>query len=261
VIQSDSARLTSQLLAAFAHPETKQSDIPLRTGVILSGYKDDAFTALLQVIVGGSNLASTTWDLGASLLTGGKVRDEISRRATVGTPGVPVVLEREVSLARGPYEVVAVTHDVTSDRIGSRRDEGAMPDLDAEAVTVTQIAVVQGTSGAFLRGGQVDATGFIVRDEADPVLADRPTALLGLVCRRKDEKSRVRVERSLVGETTTRFPPMEIELGEDRCAQFRDVVPAGTLGTGAFRYEVAIARDGKKVAEGSRTFRAVKAGG
>jgi hypothetical protein len=51
------------------------------------------------------------------------------------------------------------------------------------------------------------------------------------------------------------FPVLEIDLEDDRCAQIRDVIPAETLGSGAYLYEVRVLREGNTLDETARGFR------
>ena len=46
------------------------------------------------------------------------------------------------------------------------------------------------------------------------------------------------MRRELVGEASTPLPQLTLDFGTDRCAQLRDVIPAGTLGEGRYRYRV-----------------------
>jgi hypothetical protein len=131
VIQSASASRTSRLLAAFAAPDALLSEVAMRTTVIPTGWADDGFTALVQVAVSARDVPATTWDVGTSLVSRERVRDEGSGRITVSVPGVPVVFEREVKFSSGPYELVSVAQEVQLGQVGSRRDEGSWPDLDA----------------------------------------------------------------------------------------------------------------------------------
>ncbi len=83
-------------------------------------------------------------------------------------------------------------------------------------------------------------------------MTDRPTALVAYVCRSKGERKPLRVERQLVGQSAVTFAPIVLEPAGDACAQVRDVIPAETLGTGAFQYVVTVSRDQKVLATTQR---------
>ncbi len=258
VIQSESARRTSKLMAAFVSPATQKSEVPMRMSVIPTGYVDGAFSALVQVAVAGGEVPGTTWDLGASLVSRERVREEGSGRISVNVAGAPVVFEREMKFSSGPYEIVSVAHEATTGQVASRRDEGSWPDPDAEAVVLGPIAVVQPIAGAFLRNGKASTSGTLAQSEQDPVRADRPTALVGIVCRGKHAAGKLRIERKLEGESKVDFPLMEIDMGSDRCALFRDLVPPGTMTAGFFRYEVRVPGGEAELARTERTFLTVQ---
>lgn len=253
IIQGDSARLTSRLLATFAAPEASRIDVPLRIGLVPLGYRGGVFIARVQVVVPGSPVAGSAWDVGASLVSRGQVREDVSERVELQTPGVRVVLEKEMRFAAGPYELVAVAHESRTDRIGARKIEGSWASPDEKLAMVGPIALLQPASAAFLRGGAKHVTGNMVVDESDPVRADLPAALVGIVCRAKDQRETLRVERVLIGETETTFPPTEMAFpAQERCAQVRDLIPAATLGEGRYRYRIRISDRSGVLAEAER---------
>ena len=253
VIQSESARLTSHLLAAFAAPEAIKSDLPVHLTLIPTGYQDGRFSALVQVAVPGSGFPASTWDLGASIISRGKVR-ETSGRLTVSSPGAPVVLQQSMSFAPGPYEIVAVAHNLTIDVVASRQMEGAWPKPNAELAAVGPIAVVQPTRAAIRKEDQVKTSGALAFSENDPVRIDRPTALMAMICKSRDQKGSLQVERDLVGESAVAFPAMEMELGKESCALIQDLIPAGTMTPGAFSYRIRVLDDGTELARAERKF-------
>ena len=67
----------------------------------------------------------------------------------------------------------------------------------------------------------------------------------------------MRVERRLVGETTAEFEPNELDLGEDRCVQIRDLVFERTMTEGAFSYQVRVLRGDEELASGQLDFHAI----
>lgn len=256
VIQSESARLTSRLLAAFTAPDVVKSVLPVHGVVIPTGFRDDRYTALVQVSAGFSPLPGTTWDMGLSLVAQGKVSEEASGRVTVSGPGVPVVFEVEVSFKPGPYEIVAVAHETTSNRIATSVLAGTWADPDDTTASVGPIAVLQPTAGAFLRESDLRRSGALGLGEGQRARTDRTTAFVGLVCRAKSRKGRLRVERRLIGDSTAEFEPLELDLAEERCAQVRDFVPAKTMTPGAFKYEIRVLDQEEELASSVRDFAA-----
>ncbi len=255
--RSEKARATARLLASLAVPETMRNGIPIRANLIPTGYQDGAFTALVQVAVPGSSLLDATWDVGASLVSRGTLRADASARIRTSTPGAPFVLEREMKFAPGPYEIVAVARESAGDRTAAATADGSWPDPEAMAATVGPIAVLQPSAGAFVRNEDVHARGSLVRDDSDPLRVGLATAVIGLVCQRPGEKEALRVERKLTGEGLVEFPPIELQPSEDPCSQVRDMIPAGTMGAGTFRYEIRVLEGGEEVARGERTFVAI----
>jgi len=256
VIQSESARKTSKLMAAFLTPDGQKSDVPIRTVIIPTGYDRGLFSALVQVAVAGGEIPGSTWDLGASLVSRERVAQEVSGHISVSVPGAPAVFEREMKFPPGPWELVSVAHETATGQVASRRDEGSWPDPDAAQAVVGPISVVQQVQGAFLRDGKVRTSGSLAQPEQAALRIDRPTAVVGIVCRGKRFHGTLRVERSLEGESRADFPTLRIDMGEERCAIFRDVVPARTMSEGYFRYSVQVLDDQAELARGERTFRA-----
>lgn len=254
VLQSDSARRTSKLLAAFIAPEAKRNEVPVRTALVPTGFVDGRFTALVQVAVAGSSVPGAWWDLGASLVSRERVRDEGSVRIRVDAPNTPAAFEKEMAFSPGAYELVSVAMDATTGQVGSRRDEGTWPDPEADDVLLGPIAVLQPAAGAFSRDGRTATTGALARTGDDAVRADAPTALVGIVCRRKGLDGPLRLERKLEGEIAVPFAPMELDLGDDRCAQIRDLVRGGTMRAGFFRYEIRVVKNGLDLARAERSF-------
>ena len=226
----------------------------MQTNLIPSGFEQGEFSALLQVSIPGTMLAAAEWELGASMLAREKVRDEVSGRLSVSRTGLPVVLEREVQLKPGRHEIVAVAHELTSDILLSDRRELVWPDPDGQPATCGPIALLQPTPGAFLRDGEIRASGSLARAPEEPLNSHLPTALMTLVCRDKRQNGPLVIERTLVGQTRVVFPDLEFDLEDDRCAQIRDVIPAKTLGPGAYRYELRILQEERTLDEAARKF-------
>jgi hypothetical protein len=257
VIQSDSSRLTSRLLAAFSTPQVVRGDIPLGIEVIPTGYSEGSFGALVQLLVPGSRYPSAGWDLGASVVAHGQVRENSSAHLEVATAGVPLVLEQEMRFLPGQYQIVAVAHETSTDQIASRQRDGAWPDLRDVFGAVGPIAILQPISGLFHRKGTTQVKGSVARREGEAVPPDSPTAFVTLVCRGELLKGRLRAERRLVGESPVSFSPQDLDLEGASCAQIRDMVPAGAMGAGAFRYEVKMLSGEREVASGERKFAVV----
>lgn len=260
VLQSEDERRTARLLAAFLTPNAERNDMPIRASLIPAGYEDGAFVALLQVAVAGAPAPGAAWDLGASVVSRDRVREGGSGRIVVGAAGVPVFFEKRMRFSPGPYEIVSVAHDATSGQIASRRDEGTWPDPDSGDPSVGPIAIVQPGEGAYLRDGQPAHSGMRAQSEEDPVRTDRPTAAVTIVCRGGGGPGSYLVTRRLEGESSVDFPPVEVELRDERCAQIRDLIPPGSMTSGIFHYRVSVSREGESVARGERSFPAVQPG-
>ena len=258
VVQSESSRTTSRLMAAFGAPDTVvQSDIAVHGIVIPTGFDEGKFSALVQVVAGGSPLSATTWDLGLSLVSRGEVREDASARLSVSGAGTSVVLETEMSFPPGPYELVVVAHETTADQIATSQLEGKWEKPDAGLVTVGPIAVMQPARAAFLREGEIRLSGALGRDDQEPLQTHLPTAAISLICRGRKQKGTLRVERHLVGDSSAEFPVTDLEAEEERCAQIRDVIPSGVMTAGAFDYELRVFDGDTELAMGTRTFFAV----
>lgn len=254
LLKSPSARLTSRLLNAFTQRAGSESNVGLRAGLVATDFRDGSYRALLQISVPGTAVPGASWDLGASLLARDEIRDEVSGTLSVGRPGVPLILEREVRLRPGPHEIVAVAHERTTGFVLSEHLQISWPDPNDQPVTCGPIALLQPIAGAFVRAGETRTSGSLARSDTDPVRPDLPVALMGLVCGRRRHKGLLRVERSLIGATTVEFPLVQFRLEGERCAQVRDLIPAGMLGPGGYRYELRILKDGKVLDEASRDF-------
>jgi VWFA-related protein len=239
VIQSEEKRRASRLLAAFAAPEAVESDSKILGTVVPTGYHDGEFSALVQLAVPGSPLAGTVWDMGLSLVARGKVREDAAGRVSVSGAAVPVIFETEMDFAPGPYELIAVAHETSADSISTGRVEASWPDPDDGPATIGPVAVLQPSDGAFLRDTEFRTRGSRAILPKQPARTDRPTAMIGIVCRGTG-KRRLRIERTLEGDSAAEFKPQELDLSDERCALFADRIAAGTMTSGAFRYEVRV---------------------
>lgn len=258
VIQSESARRTSEILRAFSSPDSIPDPFGVQTGVVPTGFRNGTYSALLQISVPGSPLHGATWDLGGSLVSDHKVRDKASGRLSASAPNVPVIFEHEMSFKPGAYEIVAVAHEERSGLIASSQTDFDWPQLKGGDPRVGPIVVLQPASGAFLREGQTRRSGSLFVPESDPLFTSRPTAFVGIVCRGKGRQS-VTAERRLIGDKVHEFPALELELDDQPCAQVRDVIPSNTLTSGYYRYEIQLRQGGSILETGQREFVALDA--
>ncbi len=258
IVESESARLENRLLGAFGAPEVADGPLVVHGELVPIGFDDGRYSALVQIAVPGIALQGSTWDLGASLVSRNRVQAEAQGRLTVSGPGLPVVLEREIRFPPGPYEVRSVAHETSTDLVASANTEVSWPDPNRGPACVGPFALLQPELAAFTRDGQVRMSGPLGVPAEQPVLTDEPTAFVGLVCRgRGGRGGALRVERWLRGASRVEFEPIELGAGGDRCAQVRDVVPAGALGPGSYSYEVRVLDGDYELASGGREFFAV----
>jgi VWFA-related protein len=257
VIQSEPKRRASRLLAAFAGTTGQAVHQELHGVVVPTGFEDGAFSALVQLHVPGSALPGVAWELGASLVSRGKVREDASGQVSIHRPGVPVVYETEMRFKPGPYELMIVAHEAGTEQIVTGRLEGEWPDPDDAAASVGPIVTMQPQKGAFLRDEQLKPHGALGRGADRAVRPELATAFIGIVCRGRSAKGGMRVERRLVGETTAEFEPSELDLGEDRCVQIRDLVFERTMTEGTFSYQVRVLRGDEELASGQLDFHAI----
>jgi hypothetical protein len=253
VIQSDNARLTGRVLSAFAAPAsgTGGSDA-VHVGLIPISYADGTFKARVQIALAGSAVPSTTWDIGASLVTRGAVWQDGSGRIQVTVPNTPVVFEKDMEFAPGDYDLVTVAHEAQTDTVLSKETHGSWPKLDAELASLGPIAVSQRRAGGFLRNGVTQTQGAVVVAEDELLRADAPTAVIALVCRAKDQKRPLDVTRLLIGEQETPVGTTQLDMGSERCAQVLDLIPPKMLGAGRYRFVITVSSDGRELARAER---------
>ena len=253
VILSASSRVTNRLLAHFAG-DTEAGSSPLRAGFVPLAWKEGRYTALLQVVAPPTSLPTATWDLGASVMARDKVAAQASARTTVAAAGVPVMVETIVEMKPGPFEMVAVAREITTEKVFSSRSEGSWPDPDDALAQVVQPVVLQPGPGAFTRDGQIRKSGSLVHGKDDPLDASRPTALVALICRSKMVKTALDVTRVLEGASPVEFPPLSLDLNDERCGQVRDMIPAKTLGPGRYHYRIVVREEGSVIGMGETSF-------
>jgi VWFA-related protein len=237
VLQSEAARRTAQLLGAFAMGGSR-GELGLRAEVVPTGYEDGAYLALLQLSLPATALPAASWEVGASLIRRERVIEEVARTLAVREVGVPLVLEHALRLAPGPFELAAVARESGTGYVLSEHRRLTWPDPDGRPVTCGPLVLLQPTVGAFVRNDVTRRSGALALADSGTVLPDRPTALMGLVCRDRRRRGPLRIERSLVGDAAVDFPQLQFELDRERCAQVRDLIPAGVLGPGGYRYEM-----------------------
>jgi VWFA-related protein len=253
VVASASSRLTSRILRAFAAPDSIADPFEVRTGLIPTGYKDGRYAALLQVAIPGSALTGAAWDLGATLVQREKVRGRAAGHIASNTPGVPVILESEIEIPAGAYDLVAVAHEDRTGLVASSSLKLDWPALKEAHAGIGPIAVVQPVVGAFLRGDATRKSGSVIARDGDPVDPSRPTAVVTVVCPAGNKEATRIVERVLTGPTLHEFPPQDMT-GEAACVQLRDVVPSNTLRGGPYRYVLRVVAGEETLAEATREF-------
>jgi VWFA-related protein len=234
VFESDSARTTSHLLAAFLEPSA-QGRVALEGSLVPLAFEDGRYRALVQITIPASSLPAA-WDVGATAVRGGGVGDEVSARIVVDSAGTRAVLEEEMTFRPGPFEIVCVARDSRSGEIGSTRVQGVWPEPDRVPV-FSQLGLLQPANSVFVRAGVVRKDGSLSVPRTRPVRPDLPVMVYGLVCRSSKTRAPLTVTRKLRGENTIDLPPLTVDLGGDRpCAPIVDSIPAGRLATGRVSY-------------------------
>jgi VWFA-related protein len=254
IVQSDSARLTSRLLHAFGSAGSIPDPLSVRLGLMPIDFSDGQYSALLQIAMPGTPLQEGAWDLGASLVSREKVREKIAGRIDVSTPGTPVVLEQELQLKPGSYEISSVAHETISGLIASGRLNIDWPAPEGSGAAIGRVALLQPVPGVFSRDGENRLSGSLLLPPSEPASIGSPIALISLICRDRRHEGSFIIERSLTGNTAQDFPPLTIELDENRCAQVRDLLPADSLQPGYYLYELRLLRDERILQEQAREF-------
>ena len=67
-------------------------------------------------------------------------------------------------------------------------------------------------------------------------------------------KTPLDVTRVLEGVSPVEFPPLTLDLKDERCGQVRDMIPAKTLGPGRYRYEITVREKGTVIGTGETGF-------
>ena len=254
VIQSDATRVTGRVLGAFASPTANvAANGSVHVGLIPISYKEGNFRARVQVAVSGTAVPATTWDIGASLVSKGIVRQDGSGRIQVSLPNTPIVYEKDMDFAPGEYDLVAVAREVQTDTLASKEVHGSWPKLDKELACLGPISVSQPLTGGFLRNGESRTQGAVIVAEDESLRRDTPVAVISLVCRAKDQKRPLRVVRTLYGEKETPVGTTQLDVSSERCGQIVDLIPPHSLGTGRYRFVITVSSDGNELARGERT--------
>ncbi len=258
VLPSESERRTARLLTAFVAPGIAHKDLTVRGTLIPLGFEHGRYRALVQVLAPGSPVSDAVWDLGASLVSGGEMRQDDSGRLTIKRSGVPVVFESEMRFDPGPYELILVAHDTTSNQIGTIRIEGSWPER-GDGPAIGPIAVIQKSAGSvFLRQDAPRVGGSLARADKETVRTDEPTHLLTLVCRGKGRPT-LRIARTLEGDSVTEFPATDVRFDDEPgpCVQIRDMIPAKTMVSGVFDYKVRVLDGATELATATQTIYAL----
>ncbi len=241
VIPSEKAVVDARRLAAFVNPRANGAALTL--GLIPAGCDGKKYSGLFQLAIPDGGPTGTVWAVSAAIIANGSVLQEFDRTVTTQQNDQPLIVEHMLDLPPGSYQVVALAENASLGVLHSGQLETALPKSEETGVTVTAPVALQPQSGWFLRDDTAPRpTGPVIRADGEPMRAELPTALVGYVCRSKGEKGALNVERRLVGQSAITFPPISLEPSGDRCAQVRDVIPAGMLGDGNFLYMVTVSR-------------------
>ena len=240
VVQSESARRTAMLLSAFTAPDDVKDAARIQGGIVPLDVQDGHLRILVQASLPETEMAEgETWDMGMSLVSGGDVPHEASGRVTVDRAGVKLLLESDMDVAPGPFEVALAAVEDATGKIASGRLQESWAGTIAPSGIVA-ISVLQPTEGAFVRDGTLRRSGSMIVPAGHPVHADLPTALVTLVCRTEKKQTAARVHRALTGATEKTFPTLDLSLKEKACVQVRDVLPAGSLAAGTSTYTIGV---------------------
>ena len=242
IVPSPTMITQARLLAAHMGGDSL-NDNPLSVSIYPVGGTSQQLKVLAQVRMPTSGMPpaiDTTWDVGFDVVSGGAVVAHNSGRVAWRGNGEPPVYQTTLSLPTGPYEIVAVAREDTTDAIRSGRVSGRWPASSADGVTLSLPVVAQPQRGGLVVDGKVKATGIVVRDAGNPVDSRASLAFVTAACISAPAGTHLRAERSVVGETEVKFDSTTLKADEGRCAQIRDLVAAGTFGAGRFTYYVQI---------------------
>jgi len=241
--------------SAFAQDE---SGIAMRGVVIPTGFQAGKYSAMIQVAVDGSSVPDATWELDAIFASRRGTPQEFSSRVTAAGPDTPVAFE--VQLEFEPGDTSLTLEASGADKRGRHKVLVHWPDPDSERGTVSPIALLQPSQGAFMRGESLQSRGALACGADNSIQSQLPTAVISVVCRGPGVRDTVRIDRKLAGAASVDFQTIELLPEHDRCAQVRDIIPPGALGTGTFNYEVHLTTDTGRLASGTRQFLAAAGG-
>jgi VWFA-related protein len=241
VIPSEEAMNASRRLAAQLNPQANGAALTL--GLVPVGFDGKKYSEMFQLAVPDGGPAGSVWAISASIIISGRIVDEFDRTVEFQQADQPLVVEHMLDLPPASYQVVAVAENTTLGTLHSGQVEAVGPEVGKDGASVTVPVALQPESGCFVRDGTGPRkSGAVVRVDGETLRAGLPTAVVAYVCRGKNERNPLQIERRLVGQTAVTFPPIALEPKGDPCAQVRDMVPATTLGDGVFQYEVNVLR-------------------
>lgn len=242
VIPSRETLTQTRLIAAHFDDPALQSR-PLSVSFYPVGGSTKSFQVLAQVRLPERDVPlarDALWDVGFDVMSQGEIVAHSSSGVTWRGSGQPPVYQTTLSLPAGPYEIVAVAHEASSDSIRAGRLNGTWPPLPADPVTLSLPALAQPQSGGIVLDGKVRATGIVVRGDGNPVDPRTSVAFVTAACVEGPKDAVFRAERRIVGATEVSFAPMRLSPDEGRCVQIRDLVAAHSLGAGRLTYFVRI---------------------
>ncbi len=242
VIPSRETLTQTRLIAVHFDDPALQSR-PLSVSFYPVGGSTKSFQVLAQVRLPERDVPlarDALWDVGFDVMSQGEIVAHSSSGVTWRGSGQPPVYQTTLSLPAGPYEIVAVAHEASSDSIRAGRLNGTWPPLPADPVTLSLPALAQPQSGGIVLDGKVRATGIVVRGDGNPVDPRTSVAFVTAACVEGPKDAVFRAERRIVGATEVSFAPMRLSPDEGRCVQIRDLVAAHSLGAGRLTYFVRI---------------------
>ena len=243
VIQSESRRQTSRLLTAFASPRHhahrsstftwRRHPDRLRRRRLTARWSRSRSPARPFPARAGTSAPPSS--------PAGKVREDASGQITVSAASVPVVFEREMRFAPGPYELIFVASESGTKQVGQRQlgrclaGEKRGPGVDRtdrRRPAGRRCLLPRRRRARRRRAGGA-------RGEAGPARTGRRRLSRWSVAVAPTRRPGVSSAGS-AGDSSAAFPEMELDLKEERCAQIRDLIPTGTMTAGQFRYTVRV---------------------
>jgi len=237
-------------------PADAESEVALRGVVIPTGFQARKYLAMIQVAVDGSPLPDATWDLGVSFLPDEGTKKSYSGHVRAGEPGRPVVFETLIEFEPGHYALELDARETSAGQNQTRTLDDRWPDPSTSQATISPIVLLQPVQGSFLRDDSVRAQGALALGSDEPAKNGLPTALVSVVCRGAKAHGSMRVERKLEGASSVEFETIELLAGNEPCAQVRDILRPGTLGSGYFRYHMRVLGDDGEIATKAHEFTA-----